>query len=91
MDKFTTTADRDACWEARDAFYACLDATRAAPAPGAAASGAPAGADAGGGGASACAALRDSYERGCLPSWRRHWDERYRNGRPIVGRSSAPR
>jgi cytochrome c oxidase assembly factor 6 len=88
MDKFTTTADRELCWQARDAFFSCLDAARAAPAP-TAAPGAPAGADAGGG--AACAALRDSYERGCLPSWRRYWDDRYRNGRPIVGRSSPPR
>ena len=79
MDKYTTAKDRDACWAARDAYFSCLDAA-AAPTVGGPAPDAPLSSD------GACATQRQAYERGCLSSWRRHWDERYRNGRLIVGR-----
>jgi hypothetical protein len=45
-------------------------------------------ATAGGAAPSACGALKLTYERSCLASWRRYWDDRYRNGRPIVGRKA---
>ena len=74
MEKHTSSRERDVCWAARDAFYDCLEKEKAS-APG--------------GDGGACGSLRQAYERSCLASWRRYWDERHRNGRPIVGRSPA--
>ena len=74
MDPFTTSADRSRCWDARDAHFTCLDSSAAAAKPANPPPNDP------------CAPTRVAYEARCLASWRRHWDERYKHGRPIVGR-----
>lgn len=97
MEPHTTTADRNTCWETRDAHFACLDregaiaaaSAQQKPPPASAAPAAPPPLPTPAAPAPvppACTTTLLAYERACLQSWRRHWDERHRNGRPIVGR-----
>ncbi|KAF8274628.1 cytochrome oxidase c subunit VIb-domain-containing protein [Lactarius quietus] len=64
-DKNTTNTpsreDRTKCWEARDAYFACLDAAEVVVA---------------GTEGSKCAAQRKAYEQNCAKSWIDYFNQR---------------
>ncbi|TFK82187.1 hypothetical protein K466DRAFT_500741 [Polyporus arcularius HHB13444] len=57
----TSRADRQKCWESRDAYFACLDGANVVK-PG----------DEG----TACADVRKTYEKNCAKSWIEYFNKR---------------
>ena len=62
--------DRSACYTARDAYYACADATQRAGQVGERK-------------VVVCLEERSVYEKQCPATWKRYWDEREKRGLPI--------
>lgn len=74
-----TSRSREACYEARDAYYACKDLVSQETATSVAA---PA--------SEQCKDQAAAYQSQCLRSWRKYWDERRANDlvlrKPALGK-----